>query len=68
MKKDHQTAIKDSEKILVKFALENDLYLSLGDYGSGRTLVLKDDPKNFDDLYRKPKKRGDWLYSSEGCW
>lgn len=51
------------EQELVDFALEHELHLSLGDYGSGRELLLKDD----DDRYGSGKKRGEWLYSSETC-
>jgi hypothetical protein len=48
------------EKALVEYALEHNLHLNLGYYGSGRTLLLKDDKW-------AGKQRGEWLYSSDNC-
>ena len=48
------------EDALVEYALEHNLHLNLGDYGSGRTLLLEDDKW-------AGKSRGDWLYSSDNC-
>ena len=48
------------ENALVEYALEHNLHLELGDYGSGRALLLKDDKWS-------GKRRGEWLYSSDSC-
>lgn len=63
MVREHEALVGSSEKRLVEFALEYNLYLSLGDYGQGRTLLLHDD----DSHWGSGKKRGEWLYSSETC-
>lgn len=63
MVREHEALVEASEKRLVEFALEHNLYLSLGDYGQGRTLLLSDD----SDDWGSGKKRGEWLYSSETC-
>lgn len=61
MIKKHRELVEESEQKLIDFALEHDLDLYLGEYGTdGRTLVLTD-----DSYYGK--KRGDWIYSSEEC-
>jgi hypothetical protein len=60
MVKHYEKEVESLEKVLVAFALEYELYLSLGDYGTGRTLLLDDN--NWSD-----KKRGEWFYSSESC-
>lgn len=56
----YEKEVQSLEKVLVAFALEYELYLNLGDYGSGRTLVLERNN-------RRDKGRGEWLYSSESC-
>lgn len=56
----YEKLVEQEEQILVQYALEHDLNLSLGDYGVGRTLVLE---KNHWSGHR----RGEWLYSSENC-
>ena len=48
------------EKSLAEYALEHNLHLNLGDYGSGRTLLLEDDKWSGN-------RRGEWLYSSDNC-
>jgi hypothetical protein len=48
------------EDAMVEIALEWDISLSLGEYGSGRTLLLQDD-------HWSGKERGEWLHSSETC-
>jgi hypothetical protein len=48
------------EAALTGFALEHNLDLSLGDYGSGRVLLLENDKWS-------GKRRGEWLYSSDSC-
>lgn len=60
MVKKHEEITSKSEQKLVDYALKHNLYLSLGDYGSGRTLLLEDD-------HWSGKDRGEWLYSSETC-
>lgn len=56
----YKKEVQSLEKVLVAFALEYELELTLGEYGSGRTLVLER-----NDWY--DKYRGEWLYSSEAC-
>lgn len=63
MVRDYEVKVAELEQVLVDFALEHELHLSLGDYGSGRDLLLKDDNGRFGS----GKKRGEWLYSSETC-
>lgn len=60
MVKKHEEITGKSEQKLVEYALKHNLYLSLGDYGSGRTLLL-------EDHHWSGKDRGEWLYSSETC-
>lgn len=56
----YESFVEQEEQKLVEYALEHNLRLSLGDYGTGRTLVLEDDDWSGN-------KRGEWLYSSETC-
>lgn len=56
----HEAFVNKSEQKLVDYALKHNLYLSLGDYGSGRTLLLQNN-------HWSGKDRGEWLYSSETC-
>ncbi|ASD50514.1 hypothetical protein FDI24_gp233 [Acidovorax phage ACP17] len=48
------------EDRMAEVALAYNLYLYLGDYGSGRTLLLQDDEWT-------GKSRGEWMSSSEAC-
>lgn len=54
------TATSELESAIVDVALEHQLDVSLGDYGSGRSLILEDD-------HWSGKDRGEWVYSSETC-
>lgn len=60
MIQDYEKEVANLEDKLVEYALEHNLYLSLGDYGNGRTLLLEDNTWS-------GKERGEWLYSSENC-
>ena len=60
MLKKHEELVQKGEQVLVDYALEHNLYLSLGEYGSGRDLILKDG-------HWSGKARGEWIYSSETC-
>ncbi len=60
MLKNHEELVEKSEQVLVDYALEHGLYLSLGEYGSGRELILEDGQWS-------GKNRGEWVYSSETC-
>lgn len=57
---EYESVISGVEAKLTAYALEHNLELSLGDYGSGRWLILEDD-------HWSGKERGEWLYSSETC-
>lgn len=63
MVREYEKQVEKLERKLVDFALEHELKLYLGDYGNGRTLLLKDN----DEGGWNDKKRGEWLYSSETC-
>lgn len=63
MVREYNLKVAELEQVLVDFALEHELKLYLGDYGNGRTLLLKDN----DEGGWNDKKRGEWLYSSETC-
>lgn len=57
----HEKFIRESEQAMVKFALEHNLHLYLGEYDdNGKTLQLEDNS-------RYGKQRGEWLHSSETC-
>ena len=56
----YENAISNLEQELVDFALEWNFDLTLGEYGSGRTLLLED-----NSYYCL--ERGDWLYSNQTC-
>lgn len=60
MVKKHEEMTNKSEQKLVEYALKHNLYLSLGEYGGGRTLLLENN-------HWSGKDRGEWLYSSETC-
>lgn len=79
---DHQKILNDKVRIyeaqvsaleqeLVDYALEYDLYLSLGDYGTGRSLLTRkdfeDSQENGELSHWSGKELGEWLYSSETC-
>ena len=57
------------EQKLVDFAIEHGLYLSLGEYGSGKRLLTTQE--DVDDWNKHGwhvyKELGDWIYSSETC-
>ena len=59
---DYKNKVDELEQELVDFALEWNFHLTLGEYeyGSGKTLLLKDN--SWYDL-----ERGDWLYSNQTC-
>lgn len=55
--------VREMEKIeaqIVDIALEHEISVYLGDYGTGRYLLLSDD--SYNDM-----KRGEWLPSSMTC-
>lgn len=58
--REYEAQVEALEQELVDYALEHNLYLSLGDYGSSRTLLL-------EDHKWAGKERGEWLHSSESC-
>lgn len=60
MVRDYEKQVEELEGKLVEYALKHNLYLSLGDYGEGRSLILEED-------HWSGKDRGDWVYSSESC-
>lgn len=60
MLKKYNEIVDKAEQELIDFALEHGLHLSLGDYGTGRTLIHEDD-------HWTGKGRGEWVYSSESC-
>lgn len=60
MVEEYERRVTELENNLVAYALEHNLRLSLGDYGTGRTLILKKG-------HWSGKDRGEWLYSSESC-
>lgn len=64
MKNNYEKIVADLEREMIDYALENKLYLMLGDYGNGRSLII-----DKDNYYVKhgDKQVGDWLYSSETC-
>ena len=57
------------EQKLVDFAIEHGLYLSLGEYGSGkRLLTTQEDVDDWNKYgWNDHKELGDWIYSSETC-
>ena len=57
------------EQKLVDFAVEHGLYLSLGEYGSGKRLLTRQEEVDDWNEYgwREKKYLGDWVYSSETC-
>lgn len=57
------------EQKLVDFAVEHGLYLSLGEYGSGkRLLATQEDVDDWNGCgWHEEKYLGDWVYSSETC-
>jgi hypothetical protein len=72
--------VEELEQELVDYAMEHDLYLSLGDYGSGRTLLTPsvfkqkqseygydESDEEYETLGWNDRRVGDWLYSSEEC-
>lgn len=56
---EYEKTISEAEAKLVAFALEHNLELSLGEYGSGRSLLLQADHWSGKERAR--------LYSSETC-
>ena len=60
MLKKHEELVQKGEQVLVDYALEHGLDLTLGDYGSGRSLI-------HEDKHWSGKARGSWVYSSENC-
>ena len=60
MQNEYNQKIVELENSLVEYALEHNLDLELGDYGTGRSLILKDG-------HWSGKSRGEWLFSSETC-
>ena len=71
MVSEYETQVSVLEQKLVDYALEHDLYLSLGDYGSGRSLLTRkdfeDSQENGELSHWSGKELGEWLYSSETC-
>lgn len=71
MVSEYEAQVSVLEQKLVDYALEHDLYLSLGDYGSGRSLLTRkdfeDSQENGELSHWSGKELGDWLYSSETC-
>lgn len=67
----YEAQVESLEQKLVDYALEHDLYLSLGDYGAGRSLLTRkdfeDSQENGELSHWSGKELGEWLYSSETC-
>ena len=67
----YEGKVAELEKELADFALEYDLDLSLGDYGTGRTLLTAKDfevsSEDSEPRHWSGKGIGEWLYSSETC-
>ena len=71
MVNEYESKVEALEQSLVDYALEHDLYLSLGDYGAGRSLLtrkdFKDSQENGELSHWSGKELGEWVYSSETC-
>lgn len=71
MVSEYEAQVSALEQKLVDYALEHDLYLSLGDYGAGRSLLTRkdfeDSQENGELSHWSGKELGDWVYSSESC-
>lgn len=71
MTREYEAQVEALEQKLVDYALEHDLYLSLGDYGAGRSLLTRkdfeDSQENGELSHWSGKELGEWLYSSETC-
>lgn len=75
----HNKTVKDSEQVLIKYALEHDLELWLSDDNdNGRQLITKkvwnewtssttECGEEHPGIGWNEKKIGEWLYSSETC-
>lgn len=57
---EYEKTISELESKLTAYTLEHNLELSLGECGSGRSLILKDGHWSGKDC-------GEWLFSSETC-
>lgn len=71
MKREYESKVEALEQKLVDYALEHDLYLNLGDYGNGRSLLTRkdfeDSQENGELSHWSGKEMGEWVYSSESC-
>lgn len=60
MVREYEAKVSNLEHAMVQYALKHDLRLNLGDYGTGRTLIVSEN-------HWSGKERGEWVYSSENC-